>query len=64
MGRLKKDLTIENLVKKLLKRIDTEENPARLSDLLVCYIKANEILEKREAKKADKQKAKLAMPKS
>ena len=62
MGRKPKDLTIENLKDRLLKEINIECEPDRLSGLLSCFIKVETILEKRQKIKEEKRQTKLAMP--
>lgn len=62
MGRKPRNLTIENLKDRLLREINTESEPDRLSDLLSCYMKVESILEKRQKVKEEKRQTKLAMP--
>lgn len=62
MGRKPKDLTIEHLKDRLLKEINNEYDPDRLSELLSCYMKVESILEKKHKTKEEKRQTKLAMP--
>jgi len=62
MGRKPRDLTIENLRDKLLREINNENEPGRLSELLSCYMKVESILEKKQRTKEEKRQTKLAMP--
>ncbi len=64
MGRKPRDLTIENLKDRLLREINNEYEPDRLSDLLSCYMKVENILEKQKMVKEEKKQVKLAMPKA
>lgn len=62
MGRKPRDLTIENLKDRLLREIDKEHEPDRLSDLLSCYVKVESILEKRQRVKEEQKQTRLATP--
>lgn len=62
MGRKPRDLTIENLKDRLLREINNEYEPDRLSDLLSCFMKVESILEKKHKIKEEKRQTKLAMP--
>lgn len=64
MGRKPRDLTIENLKDRLLREINIECEPDRLSNLLSCYMKVESILEKRQKTKEEKKQTKLAMPRT